>query len=163
MLPAVIAATGLSLALWVRISPAGFALRSAAQTVAIIAIATELFLLGVQVLVLRAAVDRAPLSGGLLMLGLGALLAVLGNRLGKVRRNFFVGIRTPWTLADEEVWLRTHRVGGKVFVAAGLAIMLLGLVTENTLSMVAVLLIAALVPVAYSFAVYRRIHPHARA
>jgi uncharacterized membrane protein len=39
-----------------------------------------------------------------------------------VQPNYFVGVRTPWTLADPEVWRRTHRVGGRVFAAVGVAI-----------------------------------------
>jgi uncharacterized membrane protein len=53
---------------------------------------------------------------------LGVMLAVVGNWLGKVRRNFWVGIRTPWTLANERVWERTHRVGAKLMVLFGLAL-----------------------------------------
>ena len=41
--------------------------------------------------------------------------------MGKIRPNWFVGIRTPWTLASKESWVRTHRVGGWVFIFAGLA------------------------------------------
>lgn len=52
---------------------------------------------------------------------IGVLLAILGNWMGKIRRNFYVGIRTPWTLANDVVWERTHRIGGHLMVAIGLA------------------------------------------
>lgn len=52
--------------------------------------------------------------------GAGFLLLVLGNELGRVRPNWFVGIRTPWTLSDPEVWRRTHRLGGRVLFVTGL-------------------------------------------
>jgi len=51
----------------------------------------------------------------------GLMLVVVGNYLGKVRSNFFFGIRTPWTLSSERSWNRTHRLGGRLFVAVGLA------------------------------------------
>jgi uncharacterized membrane protein len=51
----------------------------------------------------------------------GALLMVVGNVLGKVRPNWFVGIRTPWTLSSKRSWVRTHRLGGWLFVAMGAA------------------------------------------
>jgi uncharacterized membrane protein len=51
----------------------------------------------------------------------GVMLAVVGNYLGKIRSNFFFGIRTPWTLSSERSWNRTHRLGGRLLVAVGLA------------------------------------------
>ncbi|SEN28894.1 Uncharacterized membrane protein [Duganella sp. CF517] len=52
--------------------------------------------------------------------GLFLLLVLMGNPMGKVRRNFYVGIRTPWTLASERVWYATHRMAGRLMVASGL-------------------------------------------
>lgn len=54
------------------------------------------------------------------MLALSVLFIFLGNYMGKIRRNFWMGIRTPWTIANEVVWERTHRLGGWLFVAVGL-------------------------------------------
>ena len=87
----------------------------------------------------------------------------MGNFLGKVTRNFFVGIRTPWTLASEEVWLRTHRLGGKCFVAAGFAVVAISLLGLGPWAMMAVILAAALVPVVYSYVIYRRLEGAAAA
>lgn len=56
----------------------------------------------------------------LVRLGTGILFIVLGNYLGQIRPNYFVGIKTPWTPANGEVWRRTHRRGGYVFIAMGL-------------------------------------------
>lgn len=47
------------------------------------------------------------------------LFLVIGNVMGKLRPNYTVGIRTPWTLANDRVWDQTHRFGGKTFVFAG--------------------------------------------
>ena len=44
------------------------------------------------------------------------MFAALGNVLGKVKRNFYVGIRTPWTIASERVWISTHRLAARLFV-----------------------------------------------
>jgi uncharacterized membrane protein len=57
----------------------------------------------------------------------GALVAVIGNYLPKTRYNYLLGIRTPWTLADERVWDRTHRFTGAWLVAAGLLALATGL------------------------------------
>ena len=163
LMPAMIALFGLMFALLARISPVGFGLRQFEDSVAVIAIALQIFLLVIHVITLRAARTGAPLQGEWMLLGIGALFAVMGNRFGKVRRNFFIGIRTPWTLADEEVWLRTHRLAGKLFVFAGLFTMALALVPYAMLAMIPALLVAGLVPVIYSFIVYRQLHPGARA
>jgi uncharacterized membrane protein len=53
--------------------------------------------------------------------GIGLLFIGMGNFMSQLKRNFFIGIRTPWALADDEVWRRTHRRGAWVFVIMGLA------------------------------------------
>ena len=90
----------------------------------------------------------------------GGLFVVVGNYLGKVRRNFFVGIRTPWTLASDEVWARTHRVGGWLFVLAGIAIVASAGGSRQLLPVVLLASVgtAALISVAYSYVVYRKLH-----
>ncbi|WP_051276227.1 SdpI family protein [Desulfovirgula thermocuniculi] len=88
----------------------------------------------------------------------GALFVVIGNYLPQVRPNYFFGIRTPWTLADEEVWRRTHRFSGPVFVLAGLAVMAASLLPSPagfTVTMVA-LGAAVLSTVVYSYLLFRR-------
>ncbi|MBL0385718.1 SdpI family protein [Tumebacillus sp. ITR2] len=54
------------------------------------------------------------------MIGLGLFLILTGNYMGQVRYNYFVGIKTPWTLANEDVWKRTHRANGPLIVITGL-------------------------------------------
>jgi uncharacterized membrane protein len=55
-----------------------------------------------------------------MVIAIGLLFLVLGNFMPKVRKNWFVGIRTPWTLSDERVWNKTHRLAGKLFALGGL-------------------------------------------
>jgi uncharacterized membrane protein len=54
----------------------------------------------------------------------GLLMIFLGNYLGKIKPNWFVGIRTPWTLSSENVWYKTHRVGGWAFILFGVCIII---------------------------------------
>lgn len=68
-------------------------------------------------LALMAALNPHRQYGRWLVAGLLLFLAWLGNLLGKTRRNFWVGIRTPWTLASDTVWIATHRVGARLIVA----------------------------------------------
>ncbi|MGI6468744.1 MAG: DUF1648 domain-containing protein [Syntrophomonadaceae bacterium] len=81
------------------------------------------------VTVLSIQAGRSPeqvLSTRVMMLGLGLMFMILGNYLTKVRSNWFVGIKTPWTLSSDEVWRKTTRVGGWAFFLAGLIIALSG-------------------------------------
>ncbi|MEZ4364105.1 MAG: SdpI family protein [Kofleriaceae bacterium] len=88
---------------------------------------------------------------------LGGLLVVFGNFMGKLTRNFFVGIRTPWTLASEEVWLRTHRLGGKVIVLAGLGLVLSSALGGGFVFVIAAIALVAVIPIVYSYVLYRRL------
>ncbi len=83
-----------------------------------------LFFLFFYLLVLIAA-KRGSLPPQALGLGLGFLFILLGNYLPKLPRNFFFGLRSPWTLASEVVWRKTHILGGWLFVAGGVLMVLL--------------------------------------
>jgi uncharacterized membrane protein len=90
--------------------------------------------------------------------GVGVLLAVIGNYLPRIRSNWFVGIRTPWTLASERVWRETHRLGGRTFVAGGVAMVLAGFIPGAFAQAAAIgaVVVAGLVPVVYSYLAWRR-------
>ena len=55
---------------------------------------------------------------------IGLLMLVIGNYMPQLRPNFFIGIRTPWTLADPDVWRKTNRVGGVAFCISGIVLMI---------------------------------------
>src|SRR5688500_8946591 len=61
-------------------------------------------------------------------LAAGLLLVAIGNWMGKIRRNFWIGVRTPWTLANDVVWERTNRLGGRLMVALGLLVAIVALI-----------------------------------
>jgi len=88
---------------------------------------------------------------------MGLLFVFMGIMLKKARRNYFIGIRTPWTLASDKVWDETHRLGSKLFIIAGM-ITLLGIFIPDqafVLLMVSILA-AALISVIYSYLAWRR-------
>lgn len=89
--------------------------------------------------------------------GICLLMALLGNVMGKVRRNFYIGIRTPWTIADERVWNATHRFGGKTFVLGGLASLVLSYAGTGFWVPFATLMAGALAPVVYSLVYYKQL------
>ena len=97
--------------------------------------------------------------GGIVPVAVGAVLVVIGNVLGKTRSTFLFGIRTPWTLTSERSWARTHRLGGRLMVALGLAVVAatgLGLRGAPLFTLLGAGLAALVVVVfAYSYLVWR--------
>ena len=91
-------------------------------------------------------------------IAVGLLLIVIGNSLGKFSQNGVVGIRTPWTLANEEVWVRTNRVGGWLIVLAGVVMTATGLMGFRMVPGVIALGVAAVISVGYSYLIWRRIN-----
>jgi uncharacterized membrane protein len=88
--------------------------------------------------------------------GIGAFLVVFGNICGKLSWNYFVGVRTPWTMDDPRVWERTHRVAGPVFMIGGVAMLCTGLANASATTLLALLAATCLCPVVYSYFIWRR-------
>ncbi|MFL5540143.1 MAG: SdpI family protein [Longimicrobiaceae bacterium] len=97
-------------------------------------------------------------TGRAVMGGVGVLLAVIGNYLPRIRSNWFMGIRTPWTLSSESVWRDTHRIGGRAFVAGGVAMVLAGFIPGILAQLLAIaaVMVSTLIPVVYSYLAWRR-------
>jgi uncharacterized membrane protein len=92
--------------------------------------------------------------------GIGVLFIVLGNYMGKIRQNWFIGLRTPWTLEDPEVWQKSQRLGGWMFVLGGIAILIISLTIRTPLALfitfMSVVLAISIVPIAYSYMLAQR-------
>jgi uncharacterized membrane protein len=110
-----------------------------------------------ELVIVWAGLGHAMNVGRAIVGGVCLLFALLGNLLGKVRRNFFVGVRTPWALANERVWNATHRFAAKTFVVGGLAGLALTVAGSNGMPAIVVLLVGTLVPVVYSLVLYKRL------
>ncbi|MGB7439253.1 MAG: SdpI family protein [Candidatus Acidiferrum sp.] len=89
--------------------------------------------------------------------GVCLVFALLGNLMGKVRRNFYLGIRTPWALANERVWNATHRFAAKTLVVGGVLGLLLTAAGIDGWPVLGVLLAGAFVPVVYSLVFYKQL------
>lgn len=102
--------------------------------------------------------DSKALMGPELAL-VSLLIAGIGNYMTTVKPNWFVGIRTPWTLESETVWRKTHQLGGRLMVAGGLLSAVLALIVPMpyTVSVVTGIIIAsALIPTVYSYIYFRQ-------
>jgi len=91
-------------------------------------------------------------------IAVGLLFVVLGSLMGKLRPNWFVGIRTPWTLSSKRAWVNTHRLGGWVFLALGLLFVVTGILRRAWFAPLTVgaLVVGVLVLVVYSYLEWRR-------
>ena len=142
------------------ISPRGYAIKPFGSIFALIMLAVQAFVLVSALGVLLNAAGHPVQMPLICMLGIGVLFMIIGNYMGKLRKNFFIGIRTPWTLASDAVWERTHRVGGWLFMLAGVASMLLALAGGAPSGLIVIILSVVLVLAVYSYVVYRRLGPH---
>lgn len=90
---------------------------------------------------------------------MGAMFVVIGNVMPRARSNFMFGIRTPWTLSNDAVWARTHRLAGYTMTAAGLVMILSAiLLAPDVLGAVIVgaVVTALVAPAVYSYLTFRR-------
>ncbi len=133
---------------YARFSGAYYAIRASA-------LAVMALIYGVIHLVIRGYAIDMPRTVGLLV---GGILFVLGNLLGKIRPNWFVGVRTPWTLSSKLSWTHTHRVAGWVFIFGGIAVMAAGIFqTVFAVGVAAVVMGGGIAgTVIYSYLVWRR-------
>jgi len=87
-----------------------------------------------------------------------ALFVVLGNYMGNLKQNYFVGFKTPWTLNNEEVWRRTHVLAGKLWVGGGiLAIVLMIFLNNIEWIELSILTLICLIPLVYSYWIFKKL------
>jgi uncharacterized membrane protein len=83
---------------------------------------------------------------------------LMGNVMGRLKHNYFVGIKTPWTLANEEVWVKTHRLGAILWTCGGLTGVILTLLNINPEWMfIVIVVLITLIPVGYSYVIFNRL------
>ncbi|MEH7510075.1 SdpI family protein [Priestia megaterium] len=93
----------------------------------------------------------APIMAGLVFI-------IIGNYLQRVRSNYFMGIRTPWTLSNETVWKKTHRLSGKIFFIGGLLILISAFLPDGYKSVImwGSIVLCVAVPYLYSYLAYKK-------
>ncbi|WP_176583994.1 SdpI family protein [Priestia megaterium] len=93
----------------------------------------------------------APIMAGLVFI-------IIGNYLQRVRSNYFMGIRTPWTLSNETVWKKTHRLSGKIFFIGGLLILISAFLPDGYKSVImwGSIVLCVAIPYLYSYLVYKK-------
>jgi uncharacterized membrane protein len=159
LLPLIAAGIALMFAAIPLIEPRRRNLERSATAYGAIWVGVMLLLGGLQLLVIGAALGASFDMTRLVFVGTGALFIVIGNYLPKVRPNYMVGIRTPWTLTSDVAWTRTHRIGGRLFVIEGIVMILLGLVGVTGVALAGALIggivVLLVVVFAYSYQVWK--------
>ena len=92
--------------------------------------------------------------------GVAVLMIVIGNTMGKVRYNYFVGFKVPWTLSNEEVWRKTHQFGARAMVVGGIVALIVSFAAEGPLKMIfflVAILGSNLITLIYSYVIYKKI------
>jgi uncharacterized membrane protein len=114
--------------------------------------------LGLHAMVLAVGMGAGVNVRQALGIGFGLLFMLIGNYLGRLEPNWFMGIRTPWTLSSETVWRKTHRTAAWLFVAGGVVVVLMGILRPaGPMRVLAITLaVAAGVPVVQSYVLWRR-------
>jgi uncharacterized membrane protein len=91
---------------------------------------------------------------------IGLLFMALGNYFKVIKQNYFLGIKTPWTLESEEVWKLTHILAGKLWIIGGLLIVILSLIIPENINFyffLSITAIISIVPIVYSYFIFKKL------
>ena len=124
----------------------------------LIANAVIVFLLVAHALIIAAGLGYSVKIDRLFPLGVGLLFIFLGNYLTRVEPNWFVGIRTPWTLSSDTVWRKTHRTGGGLMVIGGLVLAVSVFLPRPAFLVLFVVtaVLVGVIPIAQSYVLWKR-------
>ena len=90
--------------------------------------------------------------------GFAGVIWYSGVLISEAKRNWFIGIRTPWTLSSDEVWKETHELGARLFkVAAVISLLAMFFPDQAYVAVIASVIFAAVIPIVYSYFSYKRL------
>ena len=104
-------------------------------------------------------VEQKNSNPGFVFVIICLLFAFLGNYFKTIKPNYFIGIKTPWTLENEEVWKKTHELGGKLWFVGGL-LMALTFVLPNNIqfyTFMGITAVITIIPIVYSYRIFNKI------
>lgn len=158
IMPLVIALMPLLLFTLVGVDPRQAHVRRSKKAIKQITMLVAVFLLFAHALILWTVTHNLNMPGNGILLGIGTMFALMGLIMPKLKSNFFVGLRTPWTLSSESNWHRTHRLAGWTFTLGGMLAVLSSFVPNPKLSFALAMgfvVTGALVPVVFSWWISR--------
>lgn len=107
--------------------------------------------------IIYTAKNQSFINTNYIVLLMGVLFIILGNYFKTIKPNYFIGIRTPWTLESETVWKKTHNLGGKLWFIGGIIVVLSSLVLDKPTSFTLFLIISGLIsiiPIVHSYILF---------
>ena len=119
-----------------------------------------LFMSLLALFILYSSKSQTVTNPNIILLLIGVLYTILGNFMKTFKANYFIGIRTPWTLENETVWKSTHKLGGKLWFAGGLLIIVCSLILDTKLNFYAfitITIIITLIPIVHSYLEFKKL------
>lgn len=117
------------------------------------------FMSALALFIIYTAKNQTMTNPNIIFLIIGLLYLIFGNYFKTIKANYFIGIRTPWTLESESIWKETHKLGGKVWFVGGLLVIICSLLLNKELNakmFLGITIIIALIPIVYSYILYRK-------
>ena len=108
--------------------------------------------------ILHSSQSQTLSSPNIVLVLIGFLFMALGNYFKEIKQNYFLGIKTPWTLESEEVWKLTHILAGKLWIVGGLLIVIFSLVISEDINFylfITITAIITIVPIVYSYRIFK--------
>ena len=108
--------------------------------------------------ILHSSQSQTLSSPNIVLVLIGFLFMALGNYFKVIKQNYFLGIKTPWTLESEEVWKLTHILAGKLWIVGGLLIVIFSLVISEDINFylfITITAIITIVPIVYSYRIFK--------
>jgi len=93
-----------------------------------------------------------------IVLSIGILYIIFGNYFKTIKANYFIGIRTPWTMENETVWKKTHKLSGKLWFVGGIIVVITSLILEKETNFTIFLIITGIItiiPIVYSYLIFK--------
>ncbi|MEC7262675.1 MAG: SdpI family protein [Bacteroidota bacterium] len=117
------------------------------------------FMSALALFIIYTAKNQTLTNPNIIFLIIGLLYLIFGNYFKTIKANYFIGIRTPWTLESESIWKETHKLGGKVWFVGGLLVIICSLLLNKELNakvFLGITIIIVLIPIVYSYILYRK-------
>lgn len=124
-----------------------------------IKVLSTIFMSILALLIIYSAKNQSLTNPNYIVLSIGILYIILGNYFKAIKPNYFIGIKTPWTLENEIVWKETHKLGGKMWFIGGIFVVLSSLILEKQVNFTLFLIVTGvitIIPILYSYTVFKK-------